>query len=183
MSFNFRGAVTICSDFGAQEMKVCHCFHCFHIYLTWVMGPDAMILVFWMLSFKSTFSLSSFTFIKRLLSSSLLSAIRVEETQAGIKIAGRNIINLRYADKHNNSRKWRGNKEPLDEGERGEWKSWLKTRHSKKWRSWYPVLSLPGKYIWRKWKQSQISFSWAPKSLQTATATMKLKDVCSLEES
>ena len=31
-----------------------------------VMGPDAMILVFWMLSFKPTFSLSSFTFIKRL---------------------------------------------------------------------------------------------------------------------
>ena len=31
-----------------------------------VMGPDAMIFVFWMLSFKSTFSLSSFTFIKRL---------------------------------------------------------------------------------------------------------------------
>ena len=30
-----------------------------------VMGPDAMILVFWMLSFKSTFSLSSFTYIKR----------------------------------------------------------------------------------------------------------------------
>ena len=40
------------------------------------MGPDAMILVFWMLSFKPTFSLSSFTFTKRLLSSSL-SAIRV----------------------------------------------------------------------------------------------------------
>ena len=42
-----------------------------------VMGPDAMILVFWMLSFKSAFSLSSFTFIKGLFSSSLLSAIRV----------------------------------------------------------------------------------------------------------
>jgi len=41
------------------------------------MGPDAMILVFWMLSFKPTFSLSSFTFIKKLLSSSSLSAIRV----------------------------------------------------------------------------------------------------------
>ena len=41
------------------------------------MGPDAMILVFWMLSFKPTFSLSSFTFIKRLFSSSLLFAIRV----------------------------------------------------------------------------------------------------------
>ena len=42
-----------------------------------VMGPDAIILVFWMLSFKPTFSLSSFTFIKRLFSSSSLSAIRV----------------------------------------------------------------------------------------------------------
>ena len=42
-----------------------------------VMGPDAMIFVFWMLSFKSTLSLSSFTFIKRLFSSSSLSAIRV----------------------------------------------------------------------------------------------------------
>src|SRR5574340_997472 len=73
-----------------------------------------------MLSFKPTFSLSSFTFIKRLFSSSSLSAVRVvspaylglfnlyavyimrnsglEEAQAGIKIAGRNINNLRYAD-------------------------------------------------------------------------------------
>ena len=42
-----------------------------------VIGKDAMILVFWMLSFKSTFSLSSFTFNKRLFSSSLLSAIMV----------------------------------------------------------------------------------------------------------
>ena len=41
------------------------------------MGPDAMILVFWMLAFKPTFSFSSFTFIKRLFSSSSLSAIRV----------------------------------------------------------------------------------------------------------
>ena len=28
-------AVTICSDFGAQENKVCHCFHCCPIYLPW----------------------------------------------------------------------------------------------------------------------------------------------------
>ena len=41
-----------------------------------VMGPDAMIFVFLMLSFKPTFSRSSFTFIKRLFSSSL-SALRV----------------------------------------------------------------------------------------------------------
>ena len=40
------------------------------------MGPDAMILVYWMLNFKPTFSLSSFTFIKKHFSSSL-SAIRV----------------------------------------------------------------------------------------------------------
>ena len=42
-----------------------------------VMRPDAMILVFWMLSFKPTFSISSFTCIKRLFSPSSLSAIRV----------------------------------------------------------------------------------------------------------
>ena len=42
-----------------------------------VMGPDAMISNFWLLSFKPTFSLSSFTFIKRLFSPSSLSAIRV----------------------------------------------------------------------------------------------------------
>ena len=41
-----------------------------------MMGPDAMIFVFWMLSLKPTFSLSSFTFIKRLFSS-LLSSIRL----------------------------------------------------------------------------------------------------------
>ena len=41
------------------------------------MGLDAMILVFWLLSFKPAFSLSSFTFIKKLFSSSSLSAIRV----------------------------------------------------------------------------------------------------------
>ena len=42
-----------------------------------VMGPDAMMFAFWMLSFKPDFLLSSFTFIKILFSSSLLSAIRV----------------------------------------------------------------------------------------------------------
>ena len=42
-----------------------------------VMEPDAMILVFWMLSFKPIFSLFSFTFFKRLFSSSSLSVIRV----------------------------------------------------------------------------------------------------------
>ena len=67
-------AVTICSDFGVPKNKLCHCFP---IYCHEVMAPDAMILVFWMLSFKPTFSLSSFTFIKRFFSSSLFLAMRV----------------------------------------------------------------------------------------------------------
>ena len=63
-SFNFVVAVTDRSNFGAQEKSVtlstfspsmCH----------EVMGPDALILVFWMLSFMPALSLSSFTFIKR----------------------------------------------------------------------------------------------------------------------
>ena len=55
-------SVTVCIVFPF----ICHA----------MMGLDAIILVFWMLSFKPTFSLS-FTFIKRLFSSSLLYAIRV----------------------------------------------------------------------------------------------------------
>ena len=42
-----------------------------------VMGPEVLILIFWMLTFKPAFSLCSFNLIKRLFSSSLLSAIRV----------------------------------------------------------------------------------------------------------
>ena len=38
-------AVTICSDFGAQENKVCHCFHGFPIYLDEVMGLDTITLL------------------------------------------------------------------------------------------------------------------------------------------
>ena len=51
----------------------------------------------------------------------------LDEAQAGIKITGRNINNLRqrYRLHYPYGRKWR-TKEPLDENERGEWKSWLK---------------------------------------------------------
>ena len=45
------------------------------------MQPDAMILVFWMLSFKPTYSISSFTFINRLFRCSSLSAIRVVSSE------------------------------------------------------------------------------------------------------
>ena len=53
---------------------------------------------------------------------------RLNEAQAGIKIAGRNIINLKYAD---DTTLMAESEEPLDETERGEWKSWLKAQHSK----------------------------------------------------
>ena len=42
----------------------------------------------------------------------------LDEAQVGIKIAGRNVNNLRYADDTTlNGRKWRRTKEPLDESE------------------------------------------------------------------
>ena len=68
-------AIIICSDFGAQKYKVSHCFP---TYLAWSDGTGCHDLSFlWMLSFKPPFSLSSFTFIKRLFSSSSRSTIRV----------------------------------------------------------------------------------------------------------
>ena len=69
-------AVTLFSDFGAQESKICHCFHFFSFYLPWSDGTRCHGLKFlecWILSF----SLSFFTFIKRLSSSFLLSGLRV----------------------------------------------------------------------------------------------------------
>ena len=74
---------------------------------------------------------------------------------------------------HSNGRNWRGTKESLDEGERGEWESLLETWHSKNWdhgiRSHHFMANRGGKS-----KQWQILFSWAPKPLQMVTATMKL---------
>ena len=68
--FNFMTAVTICSDFGAQENEIWPRFHCFPIYLQWNDTTQCHDLsFFWMLNFKPTFSLSSSTFIKRLFSS------------------------------------------------------------------------------------------------------------------
>ena len=51
----------------------------------------------------------------------------LDKSQAGIKIARRNINSLRYAD---DTTLMEESKEPLDEGEREEWKSWLKTQQS-----------------------------------------------------
>ena len=56
--------------FEPQNNKVCHCFNCFPIYLPRSDVIRCHELHFSMLSFKPAFSLSSFTFIRRLLSSS-----------------------------------------------------------------------------------------------------------------
>ena len=63
----------------------------------------------------------------------IIQHVGLDEAQALIKIARRNINNLRFADDTRPyGRKRTGTKEPLDESERGEWKkNWHKTQHSK----------------------------------------------------
>ena len=55
----------------------------------------------------------------------------LDDSEAGIKISGRNINHIRYADDTSLIAENKKKQEFLDEGERGEWKSWLKTQHSK----------------------------------------------------
>ena len=54
-SLNFMAIVTVCSDFGVQENKTCHLFPLFPIYYPWLMGLNATISAFWVLSFKTAF--------------------------------------------------------------------------------------------------------------------------------
>ena len=69
----------------------------------------------------------------------------LNEAQAGIKTAR---SNNQYPQicrwHHHHGRKWRETEEPVDEGERKEWKIWLKTI-IENLRPWYPVPSLHGK--------------------------------------
>ena len=76
---NFMPAITICSDFGAQENKV---WHCFPIYFPWSDGPDAMIFIFWMLENKAkvavikiSYCLPSSVSVAYLISMGVLNAI------------------------------------------------------------------------------------------------------------
>ena len=102
----------------------------------------------------------------------------LEETQAGIKMAGRNINNLRYADDTTLKAE---SEEPLDESERGEWKSWLKAQHSEN--EDHGIRS--HHFMGNRWGNSgnsvRLCFFGAPKSLQMVTAAMKLKNAYSLE--
>ena len=101
----------------------------------------------------------------------------LEETQAGIKIAGRNINNLRYAD---DTTLMAESEEELKSllmkvKEESE-KAGLKLNIQKQ-RSWHLVPSLHGKWMGKQWKQCQTLFWGAPKSLQIVIAAMKLKDI------
>ena len=105
----------------------------------------------------------------------------LEEAQAGIKIAGRNLNNLRYAD---DTTLMAESEEELkrllmkmkEESEKVGLK--LNIQKTKIMASG-PIISweIDGK----RWKQCQTFFG-APKSLQMVTAAIKLKDTCSLEE-
>ena len=105
----------------------------------------------------------------------------LHEAQAGIKIAGRNINNLRYAD---DTTLMAESEEELSSllmkvKEQSE-KVGLKL-NIQKTKIMASVPSLHGKYMGKNWKQWQILFWGAPKSLQMVTAAMKLKDAYSLE--
>ena len=69
--------VTVHSDFGAQENKICHCFHFFPFYLPWSDGTGYHDLSFLNVEFQASFFTLLFTLIKMLFSSSSLSAIRM----------------------------------------------------------------------------------------------------------
>ena len=104
----------------------------------------------------------------------------LDEAQAGIKIAGRNINNLRYAD------------DTTLMAESGEELKSLLMRVKEESEKAGLKLSIQKTNImasclitsWQidgeQWKQWQILFSWDPKSLQMVTAVIKLKDACSL---
>ena len=105
----------------------------------------------------------------------------LEETQAGIKVAGRNINNLRYADDTTLMAESEEEQKSLlmkvkEDSEKVGWK--LNIQKTKIMAS-SPVTSwqIEGK----QWKQCQTLFWGAPKSWQMVIAARKLKDAYSLE--
>ena len=73
--------VTIHSDFGAQEKKICHCLHFFLFYLPGSDGTRWHDLSFFNVEFQASFSLSSFTLITKLFSSWWLSGCHQEDLE------------------------------------------------------------------------------------------------------
>ena len=105
----------------------------------------------------------------------------LDEAQAGIQIAGRNINNLRYADDTTIVAESEELKSLLMKMKEESEEVGLKLNIQKtKIKISGPTTSwqIDGK----QWKQRQTLFSWAPKSLQMVAAAMTLKDTYSLEE-
>ena len=106
----------------------------------------------------------------------------LEEAQAGIKIVGRNIKNLRYANKTTLMAESKEELKSLfvrmkEESEKADLK--LNIQKTKIMAS-SPITSWQ---IEKMWKWYAISFSWAPKSMGIVTETTKLKDACSWNKS
>ena len=102
----------------------------------------------------------------------------LEKAQTGIKIARRNINNLRYADDTTlMAEREEELKSFLMKVKEESEKVGLKL-NIQKTRSWHLVPSLHGKLMGKQWLTL---FFWAPKSLQMVIAAMKLKDTYSLE--
>ena len=104
-----------------------------------------------------------------------------DEAQAGIKIAGRNINNLRYADDITLMAESKELNSLLMKVKEESEKVGLKLNIQKtKIMASSPIT--PWQIDGKQWKQCQTLFSWAPKSLQVVTAAIKLKDTCFLDE-
>ena len=102
----------------------------------------------------------------------------LDEAQAGISIAERNINNFRYADDTTFMAESKELKSLLMKAKEGSEKAGLKLNIQKaKIMASSPITSC--QIDGRQW---QTLFFWAPKSLQMVTVAMKLKDACSLEE-
>ena len=102
----------------------------------------------------------------------------LKEGQAGIKIAGGNINNLRYADDITLMTESEELKSLLMKVKEESEKFGLKL-NIQKTKIMYLVPSLHGKKMGKQWPTL---FFWAPKSVQVLTAAMKLKYAYSLEE-
>ena len=107
----------------------------------------------------------------------------LEEAQVGIKISGRNINNLRYADDTTLMAESEEELKSLLMKVKGEWKSWLKAQHSEN--EDHEIWS--HHFMANRWGNSgnsvRLYFLGAPKSLWMVTAAMKLKDTYSLKKS
>ena len=105
----------------------------------------------------------------------------LEEAQAGVKTAGRNINNLRYADDTTLMAESEEElKSLLMQVKEESEKVGLKLNIQKT-----KIMASSPTTSWemgKQWRQCQTLFFWAPKSLQMVTAAMKLKDTYSLEE-